>query len=81
MPTKFLAEDDRDCRGAGADSRCLHARSRHRVRGRKPPSPIRPAVMNAVGRERPIKLAVLAVGGQGGGVITDWITDVAERNG
>lgn len=28
-----------------------------------------------------IKLAALAVGGQGGGVLTDWITDVAERNG
>src|SRR3954470_18962499 len=28
-----------------------------------------------------IKLAVLAVGGQGGGVLADWITKVAERNG
>lgn len=28
-----------------------------------------------------IKIAILAVGGQGGGVLTDWITDVAERNG
>jgi indolepyruvate ferredoxin oxidoreductase beta subunit len=28
-----------------------------------------------------IKIAVLAVGGQGGGVLADWITDVAERNG
>src|SRR5947207_5348252 len=28
-----------------------------------------------------IKLAVLAVGGQGGGVLADWIVDVAERNG
>jgi indolepyruvate ferredoxin oxidoreductase beta subunit len=27
------------------------------------------------------KLAVLAVGGQGGGVLADWITDVAERSG
>ena len=32
------------------------------------------------GDERVIKLAVLAVGGQGGGVLADWITDVAERN-
>jgi indolepyruvate ferredoxin oxidoreductase beta subunit len=31
--------------------------------------------------DRVIKLAVLAVGGQGGGVLADWITDVAERNG
>jgi indolepyruvate ferredoxin oxidoreductase beta subunit len=30
---------------------------------------------------RIIKLAVLAVGGQGGGVLADWITDVAERSG
>jgi indolepyruvate ferredoxin oxidoreductase, beta subunit len=28
-----------------------------------------------------IKLAILAVGGQGGGVITDWIVVLAERNG
>ncbi len=28
-----------------------------------------------------IKLAVMAVGGQGGGVITDWIVALAERNG
>src|SRR5215207_7848341 len=28
-----------------------------------------------------IKLAVLAVGGQGGGVISDWIVELAERNG
>ncbi|MDA1310021.1 MAG: indolepyruvate oxidoreductase subunit beta family protein [Proteobacteria bacterium] len=28
-----------------------------------------------------VKLAVLAVGGQGGGVLTDWITELAERNG
>ena len=28
-----------------------------------------------------IKLAVLAVGEQGGGVITDWIVELAERNG
>lgn len=28
-----------------------------------------------------IKLAILAVGGQGGGVLTDWIVGVAEANG
>ena len=28
-----------------------------------------------------IKLAVLAVGGQGGGVLADWIVDAAERSG
>lgn len=31
--------------------------------------------------EQIIKLAILAVGGQGGGVITDWIVALAERNG
>lgn len=31
--------------------------------------------------DRITSIAVLAVGGQGGGVLTDWITDVAERNG
>ncbi|WP_108663476.1 indolepyruvate oxidoreductase subunit beta family protein [Acuticoccus kandeliae] len=28
-----------------------------------------------------IKLAILAVGGQGGGVVTDWLIDLAEENG
>jgi indolepyruvate ferredoxin oxidoreductase beta subunit len=42
--------------------------------------PFRPGA-GAEGDERVIKLAVLAVGGQGGGVLADWITDVAERNG
>ena len=28
-----------------------------------------------------IKIAVLAVGGQGGGVLTGWIEDVARRSG
>ena len=28
-----------------------------------------------------IKLAILAVGGQGGGVLTNWITDLAQRSG
>src|SRR5262245_2168586 len=35
----------------------------------------------ASGDDPIIKLAVLAVGGQGGGVLADWITDVAEANG
>ncbi|RWE31487.1 MAG: indolepyruvate oxidoreductase subunit beta family protein [Mesorhizobium sp.] len=43
-------------------------------------SPLRPRT-DAVGDEQVIKLAVLAVGGQGGGVLADWITDVAERSG
>lgn len=36
----------------------------------------RPATNSAV-----IKIAVLAVGGQGGGVLTNWIIDLAERGG
>jgi len=31
--------------------------------------------------QRPITLAVLALGGQGGGVLVDWIVDLAEHNG
>ncbi|TPW30203.1 indolepyruvate oxidoreductase subunit beta family protein [Pararhizobium mangrovi] len=31
--------------------------------------------------ERVLSIAILAVGGQGGGVLTSWVTDVAERNG
>ena len=32
-------------------------------------------------RERPISIAILAVGGQGGGVLTKWLVDIAEANG
>jgi indolepyruvate ferredoxin oxidoreductase beta subunit len=32
-------------------------------------------------RERPVSIAILAVGGQGGGVLTNWLVDVAEANG
>jgi len=32
-------------------------------------------------RGTPIKIAVLAMGGQGGGVLTDWIVELAERQG
>ena len=31
--------------------------------------------------ERPISIAILAVGGQGGGVLTNWLVDLAEANG
>lgn len=31
--------------------------------------------------ERPLSVAILAMGGQGGGVLTDWIVAVAEANG
>lgn len=30
---------------------------------------------------RPITIAILAMGGQGGGVLSDWIVDLAERSG
>jgi indolepyruvate ferredoxin oxidoreductase beta subunit len=32
-------------------------------------------------RERPLSIAILAVGGQGGGVLTKWLVDMAEANG
>ena len=31
--------------------------------------------------ERPISLAIVAMGGQGGGVLTDWIVQLAENHG
>ena len=37
--------------------------------------------MNAIARERPITIAILAIGGQGGGVLTDWLIALAEQNG
>jgi indolepyruvate ferredoxin oxidoreductase beta subunit len=30
---------------------------------------------------RPISVAVLAIGGEGGGVLADWIAGLAEQNG
>ncbi|WP_173931917.1 indolepyruvate oxidoreductase subunit beta family protein [Chelativorans sp. Marseille-P2723] len=39
-------------------------------------SPERPELVAGI-----IKLAILAVGGQGGGVLTTWITDLAQRSG
>ncbi|MFT4096924.1 MAG: indolepyruvate oxidoreductase subunit beta family protein [Rhodoblastus sp.] len=42
---------------------------------RLPLSPAGPAT------ERPISLAILAMGGQGGGVLTDWIVRLAENHG
>jgi len=32
-------------------------------------------------RQRPLSVAILAVGGQGGGVLTKWLVDTAEANG
>jgi indolepyruvate ferredoxin oxidoreductase, beta subunit len=37
--------------------------------------------MNAVGPPTPIRIAVHAMGGQGGGVLADWITQLALQNG
>ena len=31
--------------------------------------------------DRPLTLAILAMGGQGGGVLADWIVAMAEREG
>lgn len=39
-------------------------------------SPGRPAVA-----AQPIKIAILAMGGEGGGVLADWIVDLGEHNG
>lgn len=38
-----------------------------------------PAVGDAT--ERPISIAIVAMGGQGGGVLTDWIVQLAENHG
>src|ERR1041384_1337103 len=37
--------------------------------------------MNAASPARAINVAILAMGGEGGGVLADWIVDVAERSG
>ena len=30
---------------------------------------------------QPIKIAILAIGGEGGGVLSDWIVELAEQKG
>ena len=30
---------------------------------------------------QPIKIAILAIGGEGGGVLSDWIVELAEQHG
>lgn len=40
-----------------------------------------PVAAPNAGLDAIVKLAVMAVGGQGGGVLMNWIVDVAERNG
>jgi indolepyruvate ferredoxin oxidoreductase beta subunit len=40
------------------------------------PQPLRNAILG-----QPIKIAILAMGGEGGGVLADWIVDLAEANG
>ena len=37
--------------------------------------------MNAIARDKPISIAILAIGGQGGGVLADWLIELAEKNG
>ena len=32
-------------------------------------------------KPQPIKIAILAMGGEGGGVLADWIVDMGEANG
>ena len=36
--------------------------------------------MTPANRERPLTIAILALGGQGGGVLTDWLVDTAKAN-
>ena len=47
------------------------------------PVPAPSARAHALGTsdKRPITIAILAMGGQGGGVLVDWIVDLAEHNG
>jgi len=37
--------------------------------------------MSILTQPRPITIAILAMGGEGGGVLSDWIADLAEHHG
>ncbi|MGH6637589.1 MAG: 2-oxoacid:acceptor oxidoreductase family protein, partial [Polaromonas sp.] len=47
------------------------------------PRPARPRAAHAVASvgARSITIAILAMGGEGGGVLADWLVDLAEQNG
>ena len=38
-------------------------------------------IVDQLSREKPLSIAILAMGGQGGGVLADWIVEVAEAEG
>ena len=38
-------------------------------------------MVDQLSREKPLSIAILAMGGQGGGVLADWIVEVAEAEG
>jgi indolepyruvate ferredoxin oxidoreductase, beta subunit len=38
-------------------------------------------MIDQLSREKPLSIAILAMGGQGGGVLADWIVEVAEAEG
>lgn len=40
-----------------------------------------PAADATVGRARPISIAIFALGGEGGGVLADWLVDLAQHGG
>ena len=41
----------------------------------------RPTAAPARRRDKPLSIAILAMGGQGGGVLADWIVALAEAQG
>lgn len=44
-------------------------------------SGLRPDYRTRVASDKPLSIAILAMGGQGGGVLSDWIVSLAEANG
>src|SRR5882724_1445394 len=48
---------------------------------RAKPAPLRALVRTHTMAERPIKLTIAALGGQGGGVLADWLIEIAEAEG
>jgi Pyruvate/2-oxoacid:ferredoxin oxidoreductase gamma subunit/NAD-dependent dihydropyrimidine dehydrogenase PreA subunit len=48
---------------------------------RAPARPFRPSRLPPAMDAAPIKIAILAIGGEGGGVLADWIVDLAEHSG
>jgi len=76
MPLFEAERAERDARNAGAGGAPESPATGQPSTGVHGAGPVDPASI-----VRPLSIAILAMGGEGGGVLADWIVDLAEHNG